>query len=200
MKTSVKFHTITRWQTIVAALVAGLVGAIPPQPVLAAQNPLLIDVSFNSGPLAVQLNITNPVQTQGLFRSTLHIHVRDDSQTPNFNGDLVAMGNAPDSDTLLGGLLPAAIIVKQDLATGMTFQLASADAQKKTGVIVTFFNDPTAVEYAVMLALIIVVCITAETTVSPGLHDDGCAIKSTLVAGLEAAGFPTTPTDSCVIP
>lgn len=201
MKTLVKVQTISRWRMTVAAFVAGLVAAIPPNPAFAAQSPLLLDVSFSNGPLAVQLNITNAVAaSQGLFRSTLHIHIRDDSQTPNFNGDLIAIGNAPDADTLLGGLLPAAIIVKKDLFAGMTFQQASADAQTKTGVTVTFFNDPTAVEYAVMLALIIVVCITATATVSPGLHDDACTIKSTLVAGLAAAGFSSTPTDSCVIP
>jgi Flp pilus assembly pilin Flp len=200
MKTLGKVQSMSGWRMTVAAFVAGLVGAIPPSPVVAAQIPFLLDVSFNSGPLAVQLNITNPAQSQGLFRSTLHIHVRDDSQTPNFNGDLVAIGNAADADTLLGGLLPAALIVKQDLFAGMTFEQAAADAQTKTGVTVTFFNDPTAVEYAVMLALIIVVCITEVSNISPGIHDDACNIKSTLVAGLTAAGIPTTPPDSCVIP
>jgi Flp pilus assembly pilin Flp len=201
MKTSGKVQTISGWRMTVAAFVAGLVGAIPPSPVAAAQSPLLLDVSFSVGSVALQLNITNPVaQPQGIFRSTLHVHIRDDSQTPNFNGDLVAIGNAPDADTLLGGLLPAALIVKQDLFAGMTFEQATADAQTKTGVTVTFFNDPTAVEYAVMLALIIVVCITAISNVSPGLHDDACTIKSNLLAGLAAGGFPTTPPDSCVIP
>jgi len=199
MKTSGKVQNITGWRIIVAAFVAGLVGAIPPSPVAAAQNPLLLDVSFSVGSVALQLNITNPAQSQGLFRSTLHVHIRDDSQTPNFNGDIVAMGNAADADTLLGGLLPAALIVKQDLFAGMTFQQAAADAQTKTGVTVTFFNDPTAVEYAVMLALIIVVCITAISTVSPPLHDDACMIKSKLVAGLAAGGFQEPP-DPCLIP
>jgi hypothetical protein len=201
MKNSVEIQTMSRWRMTVAAFVAGLVGAIPSSPAVAAQSPLLLDVSFSTGSLAVQLNITNPVAaSQGLFRSTLHIHIRDDSATPNFNGDLIAIGSAGDADTLLGELLPAALIVKQDLFAGMTFQQAAADAQAKTGVTVTFFNDPTAVEYAVMLALIIVVCITSTASVSPGLHDDACTIKSNLVAGLAAAGIPTTPSDSCVIP
>lgn len=202
MKTSLNIQHISSWRMAVAAFVAGLVGAIPPQPVVAAPpSPLLLDVSFSVGSVALQLNITNPVGLpQGFFRSTLHVHVRDDSQTPALNGDIVAIGNATDADTLLGGLIPAALIVKQDLVAGMIFQQAAADAQTKTGVNVTFFNDPTAVEYAVMLALIIVVCITAIANVSPPLHDDSCTIKSNLVAGLAAAGFPTTPPDSCVIP
>src|SRR5262249_50885209 len=133
MKTSPNIQHISSWRMAVAAFVAGLVGAILPQPVVAAPpSPLLLDVSFSVGSIAVQLNITNPaLQPGGLFRSTLHIHVRDDSQTPNFNGDLVAIGNAADPDTLLGGLLPAALIVKQDLFAGMTFEQAAADAQTK---------------------------------------------------------------------
>src|SRR5262249_47252912 len=152
MKTSVQLQTISRWRMTVAFCVAGLLAALPPKPVLAAQTPLLLDTSFSIGPLAVQLNITNPVAQPGGggYRSTLHMHVRDDTQTPAFNGDLVAIGNAADADTLLGGLLPAAMIVKKDLLAGMTFEQAAADAQTKTGVTVTFFNDPTAVEYAVM--------------------------------------------------
>jgi Flp pilus assembly pilin Flp len=201
MKTSLNIQHISSWRMAVAAFVAGLVGAIPPQPVVAAPpSPLLLDVSFSVGSIAVQLNITNPApQPGGLFRSTLHMHARDNTQTPPFNGDIVATGNAPDADTLLGGLLPAALIVKQDLFAGMTFEQAVADAQTKTGVTVTFFNDPTAVEYAVMLALIIVVCITAIARVSPPLHDEACTIKTNLMAGLAAAGFQEPP-DPCVIP
>jgi Flp pilus assembly pilin Flp len=200
MKTSAHLQTISGWRITVAVCLAGLLAAMPPRPVLATQTPLLLDTSFSAGPLAVQLNITNPVaQPTGGYRSTLHLHARDDTQTPAFNGDLVATGNAADADTLLGGLLPAAMIVKKDLLAGMTFDQAAADAQTKTGVTVTFFNDPTAVEYAVMLALIIVVCITASATVSPGLHDDACTIKSTLLSGLAAGGFQTPP-DPCLIP
>jgi Flp pilus assembly pilin Flp len=200
MKTSAQFHTISGWRITVALCLAGLLAATPSRPVLAKQTPLLLDTSFSAGPLAVQLNITNPVaQPTGGYRSTLHLHARDDTQTPAFNGDLVAIGNAADADTLLGGLLPAAMIVKKDLLAGMTFTQAAADAQTKTGVTVTFFNDPTAVEYAVMLALIIVVCITASATVSPGLHNDACTIKSNLLAGLAAGGFQTPP-DPCLIP
>ena len=122
---------------------------IPLRGVLANQTPLLVDLSFNIGPIAAQLNITKPVaQPTGMFSSTLHVHARDDTQTPAFNGDLVATGRAEDASTLLGGFLPAALIVKQDLLAGMTFQQATADAQAKTGVTVTFFNDATMTERA----------------------------------------------------
>jgi Flp pilus assembly pilin Flp len=200
MKTSAQLQTISGWRITIAVCLVGLLAAMPPKPVLATQTPLLLDTSFSIGPLAVQLNITNPVaQPAGGYRSTLHMHARDDTQTPAFNGDLVAIGNAADVDTLLGGLFPAAMIVKKDILAGMTFEQAAADAQTKTAVTVTFFNDPTAVEYAVMLALIIVVCITESATVSPGLHDDACTIKSNLLAGLAAGGFQEPP-DPCLIP
>ena len=162
------------------------------------QSSLMLDLSFNIGPISAQLDITKAVeQPPGMFSSTLHEHVRDDTQIPVFNGDLVATGQATDPDTLLGGLLPAALIVKQDLLAGMTFQQAAADAQVKTGVTVTFFHDPTAVEYAVMLALIIVVCITGIARVQPGLRDESCMIRAKLEAGLAALGFQNPP-DVCV--
>ena len=46
--------------------------------------------------------------------------------------------------------------------------------RKFTNAIVSFINDesgPTAVEYAVMLALIIVVCITAVTTLGTNANN-----------------------------
>jgi len=158
---------------------------------------LTLNFSFNVGPIAHELDITRPApQPAGVFRSTLHLHTRDDTQSPVFNGDLVATGQAADADTLLGGLLPAAIIVKQDLASGMSFAQAAADAKVKTGVTVTFFQDPTAVEYAVMLALIIVVCITDVTRVQPGLNDEACTIRADLIGGLAALGV-SNPPDVC---
>ncbi len=200
MKNSAELQSMSGWRMTVAVCLAGLLAAMPSRPLLAAQTRLLFDISVSVGPIAVQLNITNPVaQSAGLFRSTLNMHIRDDTQTPAFNGDLVAIGNATDADTLLGGLLPAAMIVKKDLLAGMTLQQAVADAQTKTGVTVTFFNDPTAVEYAVMLALIMVVVIGTSATVSPGLHDDACTIKSNLMAALAAGGFQSPP-DPCLIP
>jgi Flp pilus assembly pilin Flp len=184
---------------VVAVCVAGLLAAMPPRGVLASQTPLILDLSFNIGPIAAELHITNPVaQPTGVFKSTLHVHARDDTQTPAVNAFLVATGQAADADTLLGGFLPAVIIVEKDLLAGMTFQQAVADAQAKTGVTVTFFNDPTAVEYAVMLALIIVVCITAMVIVQPGLKDQLCTIRGNFEAGLAAAGVENT--DPCATP
>src|SRR5438270_3987898 len=103
------------WSTI-AICVAALLALMPPKPLLATQTPLTLDISASVGPIAVQLNITNPVvQPTGVFRSTLHMHARDDTQTPAFNADLIATGQAADANTLVGGFLPAALIVKQDL-------------------------------------------------------------------------------------
>jgi hypothetical protein len=187
------------WKAV-AVCVVGLLLALPPRGVLAAQIPLMLDLSFNIGPIAAQLDITKPVaQPGGMFRSTLHVHGRDNTQTPAFNGDLVAIGQAADADTLLGGFLPAAIIVLKDIAAGMTFQQAAADAQAKTGVTVTFLHDPTAVEYAVMLALIIVVCITDIVIVQPGFSPQSCTIRGNLEAGLAAAGV-VNPPDPCATP
>jgi len=187
------------WKAV-AVCVVGLLLALPPRGVVAAELPLVLDLSFNIGPIAAQLNITNVVaQPGGGFKSTLHIHARDDTQTPAFTADLVAAGQAADADTLLGGLLPAAIIVLKDIAAGKTFQQAAADAQTKTGVTVTFLHDPTAVEYAVMLALIIVVCITDIVVVQPGSSPQLCTIRGNLEAGLAAAGV-VNPPDPCATP
>jgi hypothetical protein len=134
-----------------------------------------------------------------MFSSTLHVHGRDDTQTPAFIADLVATGQAADANTLVGGFLPAAIIVLKDIAAGMTFRQAAADAQAKTGVTVTFLNDPTAVEYAVMLALIILVCITDIVIVQPGVSPQSCTIRGNLEAGLAAAGV-VNPPDPCATP
>ena len=182
----------------VAVCVAGLVAALPPQPLLAGQTPLVLDLSFNIGPIAAQLDITKPIAqpATGVFKSTLHIHARDDTQTPAFNADLVSIGQASDSDTLVGGFLPAALIVKNDLLAGMTFQQAAADAQVKTGVTITFLNDATMVEYGLLLALIAVVCLARIVVIQPGLGDDACAIRAKLQAGI-AAIEPQAPPDPC---
>ena len=193
-------HCRKGWWSAVAVCVVGLVAALPPQPLLAGQTPLVLDISVNVGPIAVQLDITKPVaQPAGVFRSTLHIHARDDTQTPAFNADLVATGQAADADTLVGGFLPAGLIVKQDLLAGMTFQQAAEDARAKTGVTVTFFNDATMVEYGLMVALIAVVCLGSITRVQPGLGDDACAIRAKLQAGI-AAIEPQAPPDPCATP
>jgi Flp pilus assembly pilin Flp len=185
---------------VVAICVVGTLVALPPRGVLAGEMPLVLDLSFNIGPIAAQLNITKPVaQPGGVFKSALHVHARDDTQTPAFNGDLVATGQAADADTLLGGFLPAALIILKDLAAGMTFQQAAADAQAKTGVTVTFLNDPGLTEYALILALIAIIAIAALTLVQPGFSDQLCTIHDDLKAGLAAAGFPN-PTDPCSTP
>jgi hypothetical protein len=185
---------------VVAVCVAGLIAAMPPRPLLAAQTPLVLDLSFNIGPIAAELHITKPVaQPGGVFQSTLHAHARDDTQTPAFNGDLVATGQAADADTLLGGFLPAALIILKDVAAGMTFQQAAADAQAKTGVTVTFLNDPGLTEYALILALIAIIAIAAIVQVQPGLTDQACTIRGNLQAGLAAGGF-SNPPDPCATP
>ena len=194
-------HCRKGWWSAVAVCVVGLVAALPPNPVLAGQTPLILDLSFNIGPIAAQSDITKPIAQPGtgLFKSTLHIHARDDTQTPAFNADLVATGQAADADTLLGGFLPASLIVKNDLLAGMTFQQAAADAQAKTGVTVTFLNDATLAEYGLLLALIAVACLGAITRVQPGLGDDACAIRANLQAGLTILE-PQAPPDPCATP
>jgi len=184
------------WKAVTVC-VAGLLAAVPPKPLFAGPTPLMLDLSFNVGPIALQLDITKPVaQPAGLFSSTLHLHARDDTQTPAFNGDLVATGQAADPNTLVGGFLPAALIVKKDLLAGMTFQQAAADAQAETGVTVTFFNDATLVEYGLLVGLIAVACITVIGSVSPRLGDQACTIRGKLEAGLAALGF-VNPPDPC---
>ena len=190
-------HYRKGWWTAVAVCVAGLIAAMPPRPVLAAQTPLMLDLSFNIGPIAAQLDITNPVaQPGGGFKSTLHIHARDDTQTPAFNADLVSTGQAADANTLLGGFVPAALIVKQDLLAGMTFQQAAADAQAKTGVTVTFLNDATMVEYALLLVAVLLLAASRIVVIQPGLGDQACAIRAKLEAALAAGGFQNPP-DPC---
>jgi Flp pilus assembly pilin Flp len=188
------------WRAV-AACVIGLLLAVPPRGVLASPTPLVLDLSFNIGAIAAQLDITNPVaQPGGGFKSTLHIHARDDTQTPAFNGDLVATGQAADVNTLLGGFVPAALIVLKDIAAGMTFQQAAADAQTKTRVTVTFLNDPGLTEYALILALIAIIAIAALTVVQPGLSNQLCTIDNNFKAGLEAGGFSTNSPDPCSTP
>jgi Flp pilus assembly pilin Flp len=190
-------HCRKGWWSAVAVLVVGLVAALPPQPLLAGQTPLPINISFSIGSIAAQLDITNPVaQPGGGFKSTLHIHARDDTQTPAFNADLVSTGQAADANTLLGGFVPAALIVKQDLLAGMTFQQAAADAQAKTGVTVTFLNDATMVEYALLLVAVLLLAASRIVVIQPGLGDQACAIRAKLEAALAAGGFQNPP-DPC---
>jgi Flp pilus assembly pilin Flp len=198
---SARGHYRKGYWKAVAVCVVGLLLALPPRGVLAAQIPLMLDLSFNIGPIAAQLDITKPVAqpATGVFRSTLHLHARDDTQTPAFNADLVSTGQAADADTLLGGFLPASLIVKDDLLAGMTFQQAAADAQAKTGVTVTFLNDTPFVEYGLLVGLIAIVCLGRIATIQPGLGDDACAIRANLEAGL-AVLEPQAPPDPCATP
>jgi len=190
-------HCRKGWWSAVAVWVVGLVAALPPQPLLAGQTPLPINISFGIGSIAAQLDITNPVaQPGGGFKSTLHIHARDDTQTPAFNADLVSTGQAADANTLLGGFVPAALIVKQDLLAGMTFQQAAADAQAKTGVTVTFLNDASMVEYALLLVAVLLLAASRIVVIQPGLGDQACAIRAKLEAALAAGGFQNPP-DPC---
>src|SRR5262249_32844410 len=137
-------HCRKGWWKAVAVCVVGLLLALPPRGVFADPAPAPSEsLSLNFGHIHVEYNITNPVvQPGGGFKNTLHIHAQDNTQTPAFIADLIAAGQASDANTLLGGFLPAAIIVLKDIAAGMTFQQAAADAQAKTGVTVTFLNDP----------------------------------------------------------
>jgi Flp pilus assembly pilin Flp len=157
-------------------------------------NVTKFDISFNLGPKAVSLQMTNPVQARsGVVWDTLHLEVRDDTLASPFRATLDAVGQAADVDTLFGSFLPAAIVVERDLAANMTLSDAVADAQLKTGVTITAFHDPTAVEYAVMLALIIVVCITAMQTVSSPINPELQAIAATMQSSLNAIGVQTIP-------
>ena len=190
----------TGYRSAVAVCVAGLLAAVPPVPLLAQTPPPPIgfNFSFQIGPVATQLNITQPVAqsvttpTGGsavVFHSTLHLDVRDDTQTPAFNADLVACGQAADPDTLVGGFLPTAIRVMQDLHAGMTFQQAATDAQAKTGVTVTCFQDGL-VEYALILALIAILVIVALQKVStPTFGNQLSAIQNKMAAALTAIGI-----------
>ncbi len=153
------------------------------------------DVSFNVGAMAVSLQMTNPVQdASGIVWDTLHLEVRDDTHASPIRATLDAVGQAADAVKLFGGFLPAAIVVENDLAANMTLSDAVADAQSKTGVAITSFHDPTAVEYTVMLALIIVVCITAITTDSSNSLDPQLrAIGARMQTLMAAIGGQTIP-------
>jgi len=146
------------------------------------------NTSFNLGPIAVSLQMTNPIQAQtGVVWDTLHIEARDETQTPPFHVTLDAVGQAADAATLLGGFLPAAIVVQNELAAGKTLAQAVADAQAKTGVTITSFHDGLA-EYALILALIAVVAIVALKDASPPLNPQLSTVLSKMQVRLAAVG------------
>src|SRR5260370_2911164 len=78
--------TMKRYRSAVAVCIAGLLGAVPPAPVLAGQTsppPLALEISVKIRPLATHVNITKPVAqsvttpARGatlVFKSALHIH------------------------------------------------------------------------------------------------------------------------------
>jgi hypothetical protein len=147
-----------------------------------------LNTSFNVGPIAVSLQMTNPIQAQsGVVWDTLHIEARDDTQSPALHATIDAVSQAADTATLLGGFLPAAIIVQNDLAAGQTLAQGIADAQTKTGVTITSFHDGL-VEYALVLALIAILVIVALKVASPSLSPQMSAILSKMQTSLAAVG------------
>jgi Flp pilus assembly pilin Flp len=146
------------------------------------------NTSFNVGPVAVSLQMTNPIQAQsGVVWDTLHIEARDDTQSPALHATIDAVGQAADAATLLGGFLPAAIIIQNDLKAGLTLAQGIADAQTKTGVTITSFHDGLT-EYALILALIAILVIAALKTASPTLSPQMSAILSKMQTSLAAVG------------
>jgi Flp pilus assembly pilin Flp len=147
-----------------------------------------LNTSFNIGPIAVSLQMTNPIQAQtGVVWDTLHIEARDDTQMPPLHAVLDAVGQAHDAATLLGGFLPAAIVVQNDLAASLTLAQAIADAQVRTGVTITSWHDGL-VEYALILALIAILVIVALKAVSPPLSPQMSAILLKMQTSLAAVG------------
>jgi Flp pilus assembly pilin Flp len=154
----------------------------------AAPSVTELNTSFNVGSIAVSLQMTNPIQAQtGVVWDTLHIDARDDTQSPPFHATVDAVGRASDAATLLGGFLPATIIVQNDLAAGLTLAQAIADAQAKTGVTITSFHDGLT-EYALILALIAIIAIAALKRVSPPLNLQMAAILTKMQTSLAAVG------------
>jgi hypothetical protein len=173
----------------------------------AAPSVTELNTSFNVGSIAVSLQMTNPIQAQtGVVWDTLHIDARDDTQSPPFHATVDAVGRASDAATLLGGFLPATIIVQNDLAAGLTLAQAIADAQAKTGVKITSFHDGLT-EYALILALIAIIAIAALkqnlqlaailTKMQTSLAAVGGSDLSTLVSDMQttltAVGGSTIP-------
>jgi Flp pilus assembly pilin Flp len=190
-----RLKTIVNKPLTLAVLMIFASSMVSAQPAAPAPDVTKVDLSFNLGPIAVSVQMTHPVQDpSGIVWDTLHLEARDDTQASPFRATLDAVGQALDTVSLLGGFLPAAIAVEKDLAAGMALGDAVADAQGKTGVTITAFHDPTAVEYAVMLALIIVVCITAITEhISSPINPELSAIAAKMQSSLDAVGVSTIP-------
>lgn len=159
-----------------------------PTTVSTAQSATKLDTSFNIGPVAVSVQLTNPIQANsGVVWNTLHIEARDDTQSPPLQATLDAVGQAADVPTLFGGFLSAAIIVENELAAGIALSQAEADAEVKTGVTITSFHDGL-VEYALILALIAILVIVALKATSPTLSPQMAAILAKMQTSLAAVG------------
>lgn len=167
----------------VAVCTAILVALSPVQ--MLADQPVALNISVAFGPIATTLSITPPVPVivgnTGMFQSTLLLHALDNAKSPPFSADLIAIGQAPDANTLLGAFLPATIIVKQDLLSGATFQSAAAHALSETGVTVARFQDPSQVEYGLLVGLIAIVVASAASELEPTFGTQAVAIKNILV-------------------
>lgn len=165
----------------------------------AAPSVTKFDTSFNVGPIAVSVQMTNPIQAiAGVVWNTLHIEARDDTQTPPFHATLDAVGQAADAATLFAGFLQAAIIVENDLAAGLTLTQAVADAQAKTGVTITSFHDGL-VEYALVLALMAILVVVALKDLSTPLSTQMSAILTKMqmsLAGVGGTNLSTLLSDS----
>jgi hypothetical protein len=152
------------------------------------------NVSFNVGPLAVALQMTNPFpQPDGTVGGTFHLEALDHTQTPPVIVILDAVGQAADPATLFGGFLVAAFVVEQDLATGMTFAAAVADAQVKTGVTIIARSKQSEAKAnlkAIFTAQASVEsCVLASgASVSPALQGPVQAILTALQTSLANSG------------
>ncbi len=82
--------TMKGYRSAVAVCIAGLLGAVPPA-MGQTSPPIALEISIKIGPLATHLNITKPVAqsvttpagaSAVVFKSTLHLHAQNDTQTP----------------------------------------------------------------------------------------------------------------------
>lgn len=154
--------------------------------------------SVDIGPVAVSLQMTNPITAQtGVVWNTLHIEARDDTQTPPFHGNLDAVGQAADAATLFGGFLPCAVIIQKDLASGLSLAQAEADCYAKTKVTVTSFKDDL-IEYTLLLAFVALASaalLVSAGTGSSTVNSQLSAMVSKMESSLAAVGSSDVSTD-----
>jgi hypothetical protein len=154
-----------------------------------AAPPLQLSTSFSVGPISVELRMPKPVaQPTGGVMGNIFIEARNETETPPFNATLTALGTAVDTPTLLGGFIPATVVVKRDLIAGLSFQDAVADAQSKTGITIVSFQDASMVEYALFLVPILLLGVGAfkklsqSNSTSAELSTIGDQLAATLAA------------------